>query len=129
MVSNPTAAPILFDRALLRARQARAMRSGPATFLLDRVAEDMAERLPAVLREFKDAADIGTAGDQVRNALAGRVEHLAWVDLPDVESEPLPLRFARPPKKSSDKRPQSTACCLVTKRASMSVWFNLPDFE
>ena len=37
----------------------------PATFLLDRVAEDMAERLHAVLREFKTAADIGTAGEQL----------------------------------------------------------------
>jgi SAM-dependent methyltransferase len=91
MAPNPKAAPVLFDRALLRARQERALRSEPATFLLDRVTEDMAERLRAVLREFKDAADVGTASDQVRNALAGRIEHLACVDLPDVESEPLPL--------------------------------------
>jgi hypothetical protein len=71
---NPTAAPILFDRALLRARRARAMRTGPATFLLDRVPEDMAERLRAVLREFKDAADVGTASDQVCNTLTDRAQ-------------------------------------------------------
>ena len=92
MAENPNAAPILFDRALLRARQSRALRAGPATFLLDRVAEDMQERLRAVLREFKYAADIGTSGDQVRDALSGRVDRLARVDLPDLESEPLPLR-------------------------------------
>src|SRR6202451_326744 len=92
MAENPNAAPILFDRALLRARQSRALRAGPATFLLDRVAEDMQERLRAVLREFKNAADIGTSGDQVRNALSGRVDQLARVDLPDLESEPLALR-------------------------------------
>ena len=92
MAENPNAAPILFDRALLRARQSRALRGGPATFLLDRVAEDLQERLRAVLREFKNAADIGTSGDQVRNALAGRVDQLARVDLPDLESEPLALR-------------------------------------
>jgi SAM-dependent methyltransferase len=91
MASNPTAAPILFDRALLRVRQSRAWRSGPATFLLDRVAEDLAERLHAVLREFKMAADIGTAGDQVRDAVAGRVDRIARIDLPDRESEPIPL--------------------------------------
>jgi SAM-dependent methyltransferase len=91
MAENPTTAPILFDRALLRARQSRALRAGPATFLLDRVAEDMQERLRAVLREFKSAADIGTAGDVVRNALSGRVDQLARVDLPDLESEPLAL--------------------------------------
>jgi SAM-dependent methyltransferase len=92
MAENPTTAPILFDRALLRARQVRARRLGPATFLLDRVVEEMQERLRAVLREFKNAADIGTAGDQVRNALSGRVDQLARVDLPDLESEPLALR-------------------------------------
>jgi SAM-dependent methyltransferase len=91
MAPNPNIAPILFDRALLRARQSRALKSGPATFLLDRVADDMAERLHAVLREFKSAADIGTAGDQVRNLLTGRADKIACVDLPDLESEPLPL--------------------------------------
>ena len=87
-----TPAPILFDRLLLRARQNRARRAGPATFLLDRVAEDMAERLHAVLREFKTATDVGTAGDQVRQALADRLDELAQVELPDQETEPLALR-------------------------------------
>jgi SAM-dependent methyltransferase len=44
-----------------------------------------------VLREFKSAADIGTAGDQVCNVVAGRVGQFAHIDLPDVESEPIPL--------------------------------------
>lgn len=91
MISSPTTAPLLFDRALLRARQSRAAASGAATFLLDRVAEDMAERLHAVLREFKSAADIGTPGEQLRDALAGRVDQLAPIALPDLESEPLAL--------------------------------------
>jgi len=76
---------------LLRTRLSRALWLGPATFLLDRVAEDMAERLHAVLRGFKSAADIGTAGDQVRNLLTVRVDRIARVDLPDLNSEPLPL--------------------------------------
>ncbi len=58
-----TTAPILFDRALLARRLARAKRIGPATFLLDRVAEDMAERLAAVNREFGEVADIWTPGE------------------------------------------------------------------
>ena len=91
MTANPNAAPKLFDRALLRTRQSRASGSGPATFLLDRVAEDMAERLHAVLREFKNAADVGTPGDQVRNPLHARVDRLARIELPDLESEPLPF--------------------------------------
>ncbi len=92
MAPNPNTAPNLFDRALLRARQNRALRGGPATFLLDRVAGDVAERLQAVLRQFKSAADIGTPGDQLRDALRGRVDELARIDLPENESEPLPLQ-------------------------------------
>ena len=38
------------------------MRIDPATFLLDRVAEDMEERLHAVLRDFAAVADIWYAG-------------------------------------------------------------------
>jgi SAM-dependent methyltransferase len=91
-MTNPNTAPNLFDRALLRARRNRALRGEPATFLLDRVAEDMEERLQAVRREFKSAADIGSAGDQVRNALVARVGQLARIDLPDLESEPLALQ-------------------------------------
>jgi SAM-dependent methyltransferase len=91
MAQNPTAAPILFDRALLRARQHRALRLGRETFLLDRVALDMAERLHAVLRKFVDGADVGTSGDQLLHALAGQVGALAHVEVPDRESEGLSL--------------------------------------
>src|SRR4051812_10833862 len=89
MTASP--APILFDRALLRTRQRRAERLGAATFLLDRVAEEMAERLQVVAREFADAVDVGTPAGAVRDALAGRVSRLARVDLPDSEFEPLPI--------------------------------------
>src|SRR5438045_4055954 len=91
-MANPNAAPVLFDRALLRARRNRALRGKPATFLLDRVAEDAAERLQAVLRQFKSAADIGTAGNQLRTRLLDRVDQLAAVDLPDIEAEPIALQ-------------------------------------
>lgn len=91
MVYEPAAAPLLFDRTLLRARLARAQRLGPATFLLDRIAEDMAERLAAVLRDFKSAAEIGAHGAPIDRALAGRFGHVARVDLPEQEAERLPL--------------------------------------
>src|SRR5450631_1925998 len=61
----------LFDRSLLEARRRRARRIGPATFLLDRAAEDFADRLAAVLRRFDIAADLGTPTGAVRAALAG----------------------------------------------------------
>ena len=60
----------LFDQPLLRARQRRAAALGPVTFLLERVAEELAERLSAVLRRFELAVDLGTPGDAVRRALA-----------------------------------------------------------
>ena len=61
--------PLIFDRALIRARRGRAALLGPATFLLDRVADDLAERLGAVLRRFDLALDLGTPGEQIREAL------------------------------------------------------------
>jgi SAM-dependent methyltransferase len=94
MAQNPSSPPVLFDRALLRARQCRATSIGPATFLLDRVAEDMADRVAAVLRDFGAAADIGTPGEQVRRALAPRLGEIAAVALPDDERAPLALEPA-----------------------------------
>ena len=65
------AAPRMFDRPLLHARRRRALALGPATFLLDRVAAELAERLSAVLRTFERAVDLGSPGDAVRRALSG----------------------------------------------------------
>lgn len=62
--------PQIFDRSLLRARQTRARALGPATFLLDRVADELGERLSAVLRRFDIGVDLGTPTDVVRRALA-----------------------------------------------------------
>ena len=90
MAQNPTAAPILFDRALLRARMARAGRRGPATFLLDRVREDMEERLQAVTRNFADVADIWTPGELLQKPVADHFKSITRID-PD-QSEALPLQ-------------------------------------
>jgi SAM-dependent methyltransferase len=95
--------PLIFDRRLLRARHARAAALGPATFLLDHAADDMASRLSAVLRSFDLAVDLGTPGDAVRRAIAGRVGAVvaATRTLPDVaagrlavvaDEETLPFR-------------------------------------
>ena len=62
--------PVIFDRMLLRARRRRAAALGPTTFLIDRVAEDIADRLATVLRQFDRALDLGTPTDAVRRALA-----------------------------------------------------------
>jgi SAM-dependent methyltransferase len=82
------AAPLIFDRALLRVRQHRAERLGGAGFLLDRVAADMAERLSAVVRPFECAADIGTPSDIVRRAVSasGKVGSIEAVDIANDET-------------------------------------------
>ena len=86
MAPNPTAAPLLFNRALLRARQDRAQRLGPATFLLDRVAEDMEERLQAVTRDFSDAAEIWAPAELLRKPVADRFKSIARVDPDETET-------------------------------------------
>jgi SAM-dependent methyltransferase len=63
--------PVIIDRPLLRVRRRRALALGPSTFLLDRVAEDLADRLAAVLRGFPCGLDLGTPTDAVRRSLAG----------------------------------------------------------
>jgi SAM-dependent methyltransferase len=75
--------PMIFDRALLRHRRRRAAALGPATFLLDRVADDLAERLTTVLRRFALAVDLGTPGDAVRSVLA-RLESVGKIVAADV---------------------------------------------
>jgi SAM-dependent methyltransferase len=70
--------PIIFDRNLLRARRRRAAALEPATFLIDRVAEDFSDRLATVLRRFELAVDLGTPTDAVRRALiaSGKVDRV-----------------------------------------------------
>jgi SAM-dependent methyltransferase len=83
--------PILFDRALLAQRQRRAIRQGAATFLLDRVVEDISDRLAAVKRNFHDVADVWTAGDGLQPAFAGRFNGFTHLAAPADPREELPL--------------------------------------
>ena len=86
--------PIIFDRTLLRARRRRAAALGPATFLIDRVAEDFSDRLATVLRHFDLAVDLGTPTDAVRRALAasGKVDSIIAADVIAADEEALPFR-------------------------------------
>lgn len=64
--------PRLFDRDLLRRRLDRAARSiSAAGFLRARAAEDAADRLSAVLREFPLAAELGARDGAFARALVG----------------------------------------------------------
>ncbi len=70
------AAPLVFDRPLVRRRLMRARAGGYADFLLARAAEDLTERLATVLRPFPLALDVGTPTPAARDALlaSGRAE-------------------------------------------------------
>ncbi|MCG6203930.1 methyltransferase domain-containing protein [Rhodopseudomonas sp. HC1] len=69
--------PILFDRRLLAARLSRARASGPESFLLDRVTEEMDDRLHAVLRDFKRVADVWTPGAALPPGRFASITHVA----------------------------------------------------
>ncbi|SDR54821.1 Methyltransferase domain-containing protein [Rhizobiales bacterium GAS113] len=68
--------PLIFDRALIRRRLARAEAAGAADFLISHVAADLVDRLSPVLRTFALAVDLGGATAHGARALArsGRVE-------------------------------------------------------
>jgi SAM-dependent methyltransferase len=103
-VSIMSAPTRLFDRALIETRRRRARRIGPATFLLDRVAEDFADRLAAVLRQFERAVDLGTPTQAVRAALAGNsaigsvIAVAPAFDAADPVADPAPLRVVADPE-------------------------------
>jgi SAM-dependent methyltransferase len=67
---RPGKPPEIFDRALLRARRRRAAGYGDENFLIGRAAEDLAERLRAVTRNFTFALDLGTPGGAMHAALS-----------------------------------------------------------
>jgi SAM-dependent methyltransferase len=72
MAQRPTT-PVLFDRAMLARRQFRALSLEPATFLFERVLDDMEERVGAVTRNFGDVADIWTPSEALQLRLYRRL--------------------------------------------------------
>ncbi len=62
--------PELFDFVKAGLADRRAQRRGPAMFLLERMAEDLIERLAPVLRDFEPTLDFGTPGAAFGKALA-----------------------------------------------------------
>ena len=78
-----TSAAMIFDRSLQRRRRRRAASLDAATFLLDRVAGELADRLGTVLRRFDVVLDLGTPGEGVRTALL-RLDAVGMVVSADV---------------------------------------------
>ncbi len=76
--------PILFDRAALRARRARAAGNFAAhDFLYREIADRLADRLDDVVRQFPVALDLGTRGGLLAEVLGrrGGIETLVRLDL------------------------------------------------
>ena len=63
-------APALFDQKTIRLRLQRAMRHGPADFLLARVADDLVDRLAVLTKRFPDALDWASCGPHGAEVLA-----------------------------------------------------------
>ncbi|MBB5760603.1 methyltransferase domain-containing protein [Methylorubrum rhodesianum] len=80
--------PPLFDPALVRRRIARARRAGYAGFLVERMIEDLEDRLAAVTRSFPRALDLGTPVPALSQRLraSGRVERMIRLS-PTAESD------------------------------------------
>lgn len=71
-MNEPRQIPQIFDRQLLRTRQARALASGPEDFLLQRACDDLLDRLAATKRAFPRVADIETPTPVAIAALAAQ---------------------------------------------------------
>lgn len=81
-----TPVPRLFDQDLQKERIARAFRLGAETFLLDRVLEDLGDRLAPVQRRFSRVLDFLPPGSAAESALAGlqpgaTIERFAGADI------------------------------------------------
>jgi len=87
MITSVTT-PVLFDRALLEQRQRRAGLA-PETFLLERVIDDMRDRLAAVKRDFVDAADVWTPGGGLEATLARPFRTFSRLTAPQNSNEEL----------------------------------------
>jgi SAM-dependent methyltransferase len=85
-----TSAPLVFDRAAVRRNWRRAQRLGPATFLIDRAAEDLCDRLSAVVRRFELAVDLASPTDAVRRRLRGTDLVSTIVAVTDPAAAPAP---------------------------------------
>lgn len=98
MVSAPSTAevPQLFDAVKAELALTRAQSQGPALFLLDRMTEDLLDRLDPVLRNFDPVLDLGTplgafGSGLARAGKAKSIAHLGWPVSPDLPTARLLL--------------------------------------
>lgn len=91
-------APVVFDLAAHRQRRRRALMQGPETFLIERAAEDLLERLLPVTRHFDIAVDLFTptlSGVQALRA-SGKAGTVIAVMAADIAPKPVVPTVAAP---------------------------------
>lgn len=82
MKSNGQPPLPLIDRALSRQRECRTLVRGKRHFLLDRVAEDLADRLSGITREFNDCLDLSPRAGAVASEASRHLASPRWVHAP-----------------------------------------------
>ncbi|ATQ66950.1 MULTISPECIES: methyltransferase domain-containing protein [Methylosinus] len=98
-METPPPTPLIFDRRLLRRRLARALRGAAPDFLMLRAADDLADRLAGIKRDFPRSLDLCSPAPHFTAAVlaSGRPAPLraALLPAPDVavvaEEEALPF--------------------------------------
>src|SRR5439155_3557 len=110
--------PIVFDRAAVRRNLRRAEKLGPATFLIDRAAEDLCDRLSAVLRRFELAVDLASPTDApfVDLRAIGALLQRAGFALPVTDVERLGVRYQSPFALMQDLRRMGATNALAERR-------------
>ena len=93
MIVTAMTTTLVFDRKLLAQRRRRARALGPETFLLERVTQELVERLAAVKRHFPLALDFGTPDILLSKALmtSGQVDELITSEQVASDEEALPF--------------------------------------
>jgi SAM-dependent methyltransferase len=97
MIVTAMTTPAIFDRKLLANRRRRARALGPETFLLERVSQELVERLAAVKRNFPFALDLGTPDRFLSEAIkaSGQVGELITTEQIASDEEALPFTEAK----------------------------------
>lgn len=88
-MSAPDRPPEIFDRRRRRALRMRAKYRGNASFMWDLLADELAERLSYVSRDFRDVLILGPMTSHAAHILSGRGTNLT-IAAEDVEEDRLP---------------------------------------
>lgn len=90
-MEQPGQPPEIFSRQRRRALRERAARRNREAFLFEYIADELAERLAIVSRDFRSALFIGPIGAKATKILGGRDCDRSFTSLSDAEEDRLPF--------------------------------------